>query len=119
MYYKSKAFRNAKYLAWIRQQNCLVTGMDFTETDMVAHHVRAAGGGGMGLKPSDYQTIPLTALQHSFLHQGIEKRFYERFNIDVDMVMRQLLEKFLEKKGIALPFDAMSFEELEILANAS
>lgn len=117
MYYKSKSFRNAKYLSWIRKQNCLVTDMDFTQTDMVAHHVRTDCRGGMGLKPSDFNTIPLTAFQHFLLHQGVEKEYYSRHHLDVGAVMRELLERYLYQKGIAhadLPFD-----ELELLVSVS
>ena len=117
MYYKSKAFRNAKYLSWIRQQPCVVTGMDFTQTDMVAHHVRASHGGGMGMKPSDYQTIPLSAFQHAKLHQGIEKEYYKIFELDVDLVMKELLERFLSKKGIT--YGDQPFAELEQIASVS
>lgn len=95
----------------------MVTGVDFTETDMVAHHVRIDCRGGMGLKPSDYNTIPLSAFQHWTLHQGVEKEYYERFDIDIEVVMKEFLERYLDKKGIA--HDDLPFKELELLASTS
>ena len=89
--------------------------MDCTETDMVAHHVRALYGGGMGMKPSDYETIPLTAFQHAKLHSMIEKDYYKLFEIDVEQVIRGLLERYLDSKGIEYTDES----DLEILANAS
>jgi len=88
--------------------------MDFTETDMVAHHVRLNCRGGMGLKPSDYETIPLTAHQHWLLHQGVEREFYEIHGIDVEGVMKGLLERYLANKCLV---PDSTFEELELLAN--
>lgn len=58
--------------------------MDFTQTDMVAHHVRTGNGGGMGMKVSDYYTIPMTALEHSRLHAGVEKEYYKSKHLNTD-----------------------------------
>jgi hypothetical protein len=114
LYYNSKAFRNRNYLAWIRQQECIATGMDFTQTDMVAHHVRAGGNGGMGLKPSDYRTVPLTAFQHHKLHSMIETKYYEMFEVPIDDVIADLLQRYLrQKKNIKTLSN--DFEELENL----
>jgi len=89
--------------------------MDFTETDMVAHHVRMGCTGGMGLKPSDYRTIPLTAYEHFKLHQGVEKEYYDKADLDVDMVMKELLEKYLrDEKGIVIN-DDHTFDQMELL----
>ena len=89
--------------------------MDFTETDMVAHHIRSELGGGMGLKPSDFSTIPLTAFQHAKLHSMIEKEYYKIFELDVVEVMQELLQRYLNSKGI----DYTDESDLEQLASAS
>lgn len=112
----SKAFRNANYLAWIRQQHCVVTGMDFTQTDMVAHHVRHGFNGGVGLKPSDYCVIPLTAFQHAKLHQGVESEYYKMFELDVLNLMRFHLQKYLIINEIQMSI-RMDFDQLQELAH--
>jgi hypothetical protein len=113
LYYNPKSFRNAKYLAWIRQQPCVVTGMDFTETDMVAHHVRL-GYCGMGIKPSDYRTIPLTAFQHAKLHRMVEKEYYKVFELNVEQLMTAHLSLYLNRSD----YEEIPFKELEQIANA-
>lgn len=84
------AVKDKKYLDWIRKQPCVVTGMDFTQTDIVAHHIRMGGNAGVGQKPSDYRTIPLTALEHARLHQGVEREYYESRNLEVDTILMDL-----------------------------
>ena len=118
MYYSSKAFRNAKYLSWIRQQACVVTDMDFTQTDMVAHHVRSLHGGGMGLKPSDYCTIPLTAFQHAKLHSMIEKEYYKMFELDVEKIMRELLGRYLDSINVTYAI-VCEFKDLMVIASGA
>lgn len=51
----------------------MVTG---AETNIVAHHVRCTGHGGMGLKPPDWLCLPLTDEQHRLLHQHGEKSYW-------------------------------------------
>ena len=114
----SKPFRNAKYLSWIRQQYCVVTGMDFTQTDMVAHHVRHGHNGGMGIKPSDYCTIPLTAFQHAKLHQGVESEYYKLFELDIENLMRFHLQKYLLRQEVTMTV-RMTFSELQELADSA
>lgn len=85
----AKPERSSKYLAFIRGRPCTVTG---TEENVVAHHVRCLGGGGMGLKPSDFYCVPLTAEEHSKLHAHGEKSFWARHLQDpVDVIQMNLL----------------------------
>ncbi len=75
-----KALRNPKYLKFVRSRPCIVTG---TEGDnVIAHHVRCLGGGGMGLKPADYLCIPLDAEEHARLHAMGEDLYWQRKGID-------------------------------------
>ena len=69
----------------------------------------------MGLKPSDYATIPLTAFQHAKLHSMIEKEYYKIFELDVKQVIQDLLERYLDSKGIEYTDES----DLEQLASAS
>jgi hypothetical protein len=72
--------------------------MDYLETDMVAHHVRTMGGGGMGLKPSDLYTIPLTAYEHARLHAGVEGDYYRRHDLDIQPILVDLMRRFIRNK---------------------
>jgi hypothetical protein len=65
--------QDEKYLDYIRNKPCCITGK---ETNVVAHHVRLGQNGGIGLKPSDYRTIPLDAFEHRRLHDIGEKTYY-------------------------------------------
>lgn len=47
--------------------------------NVVAHHVRLSAGAGMGMKPSDYRTVPLAFDEHHRLH-NIGEREYWRIN---------------------------------------
>ena len=114
MFY-NKRFRNANYLSWIRTQPCIVTDMDFTQTDMVAHHVRMGGDGGMGLKPSDYRCLPLTAYQHVKLHSMVEKGYYDMFELAVDKLMISLMLRYIRNERRVDVGDNLTFSQLEEL----
>lgn len=89
---KKKTPRDERYLRWLRQRPCCVSRQ--TE-GVVAHHVRLGTGGGVGLKPSDYYCVPLTQSLHQSLHQGGERSFWMKFNLDPWQVMAQNLMCFL------------------------
>ena len=78
MYLKGKIFRDSTYLKWVRERPCLVSG----STNVVAHHVRIGLSGGMGIKPSDYRTLPLDYKLHMLLHNVGEKTFWKDHSID-------------------------------------
>jgi len=52
---KRKLIRDPKYLSWIRTLPCAICGKPAPSEAM---HQRCLGGGGMGLKPSDHETLP-------------------------------------------------------------
>jgi hypothetical protein len=52
---KIKAARDERYKAWIRTQKCAVCGKP---APSVVMHQRILQGGGTGMKPSDYETLP-------------------------------------------------------------
>ena len=67
--------------------------------DIVAHHVEA---GGVGMKCSDYKTIPVCYNHHtpsivSIHHLGIE-RFEAKHNIDIQREMFKNLERYIGDK---------------------
>lgn len=66
--------RDPKHLKFIRSLPCCITGL----RGMVeAAHIRSGTDGGMGLKPSDCWTVPLTHAQHYKQHQVGERRFWD------------------------------------------
>ena len=54
-----------KYTDWIRTQPCAKC----QRKPVVVAHQRILGGGGMGLKPSDYDALPLCNECHHYEHQ--------------------------------------------------
>lgn len=58
--------RDAAYLAHVRTHYCVFCTL---KADHAHHHGKKSGGGGMGLKPSDYQTVPLCTEHHGEFHQ--------------------------------------------------
>ena len=52
---KNPPARDAKYRAWIRTLPCAVCGK---RAPSVVMHQRILQGGGTGMKPSDYETLP-------------------------------------------------------------
>jgi hypothetical protein len=88
---KKKTSRDKKYLAWIRQQPCLVSGSEY---DIVAHPVRLPGEGGIGMKVSDYYTVPLRAEIHVQLHLTGEMEFWSLQYIKPTEELVRLLESY-------------------------
>ena len=96
---KRKLGRDKSYLAWLRRHPCCVTGIAGDE--VVAHHVRLGNDCGMGLKPSDYRTIPITVIAHAELHHIGEARFYKKFRLDPDRIIAKYLFDYLSEQGMA------------------
>ena len=72
--------RDAKYLAWIRTQPCIVCiGVDGPSE---AAHI---GPHGMAQKASDYDTLPICAVHHRELQASLHKmgrRFWDTFDLN-------------------------------------
>ncbi len=66
----------------------------------------------MGLKPSDYRTIPLSAYQHFHLHNMVEKKYYYDNGLDTELIMIDLMERYLRKRH-AIEIYSREFEDLE------
>ena len=61
---KYKAWRSETYLAWVKQQPSVISGI---EPAGDSHHVKGHGMGG-SVKAPDWASIPLTREEHSVLH---------------------------------------------------
>lgn len=67
---KQKPYRSEQYLRYVASLPCCVTGA----TPCDAHHITGTKKGGVGTKPGDDYTIPLTRSVHTQLHND-PKRF--------------------------------------------
>ena len=92
---KTKTWRSEKYLSFVRSRPCVITGSDL---NVVAHHVRCLGGGGMGLKPPDYYCIPITAEEHSKLHATGERSYWERHRENPESLVTMTMLCYLATK---------------------
>ena len=99
-----KPHRSSAYLAYVRSRPCTVTG--YEGEGVVAHHVRCLGGGGTGLKPSDYLCLPLTAEEHSKLHAKGEKRYWKSHGINPEDEILMTLLIFLASPDFRNKADA-------------
>ena len=83
--------RSPKHMAWIRRVFvCAAWASEECEGPNHAHHVRTAATAGTGMKPSDFQTVPLCAKHHSDLHTMGSKTFEEKHGVDLMAEARRL-----------------------------
>ena len=87
---KPKTFRSEEYLAFIREQPCVVSGKRPADP----HHTRA---GGVGTKCSDHLTVPLYRELHSECHQIGHKTFQKKHGIDFIECQLDLMRKYYER----------------------
>lgn len=87
---KTKVYRSERYLRFVRQQPCIVTG----SVPTVAHHTSKAG---MALKGSDYLTVPLKPELHSELHTIGQETFQRKYNIDFGTSIAHLLSVYINQ----------------------
>ena len=95
---KELAFRNQKYLKWVKERNCLVTGKEAE----VAHHVRFKdSSSGIGLRPSDYRVLPFLHSYHttgaSAIHRIGALTFYRTFRINPDQAILMQMVDYLKE----------------------
>ncbi len=75
--------RDEKHLAKVRQEACYVAGRwDACEGGSEAHHVRCLGPRSMGVRKSDYLTVPLCRWHHIGLHRSKEETFWNFYNAE-------------------------------------
>jgi hypothetical protein len=95
--FKHSNHRNTKYLSWLREQSCIVSG----EKAQCAHHIRLGTNGGKGIKPSDYFCVPLTNEFHTTgsdaVHLIGEETFLENNKIDKVEFFIYYLQQFLKE----------------------
>lgn len=85
-------FRSKKYMQWIREQPCCVTG---SHRNVVAHHVTVWSGRGMSQKPCDFWCVPLTNELHQDLHQHGEKSFWNHNKLNPHRMITKYQREFI------------------------
>ena len=87
--------RSKEYLAFVRSKGCLVCGRPSD-----AHH--AIGRRGVGLKPSDYGTVPLCRVHHTDIHRLGKDSFQEEHSIDLAESVANLLHEFYTGQPLSM-----------------
>lgn len=81
---KRKNEKDLKYRKFIESLPCMVPGcMECREGYVAAHHCRNLGGGGIGLKPSDFDAVPLCDKHHKSVHQ----KGWSVLNLDTEYLL--------------------------------
>lgn len=75
-YFKTKTERSEEYKRYIRSKPCMICG-----SKSEVHH-EAIVPGGIGLKCSDFETLPLCRNCHIERHTAGVDTFYNRHNIN-------------------------------------
>ena len=78
MFQKSKRYRSDKYLKWVASKPCILCYYDCCQ----AHHITIAEPKAMGMKVSDYYTVPLCYTHHHQLHMTGEAKFWTKIGIN-------------------------------------
>lgn len=89
-------WRCPSYLQFVRGFQCAVRDCDLVARGFAqrieAAHVRAGTDGGIGLKPSDFWTIPLCDHHHRDQHLVGEQSFEDCFHLDMKALALELFE---------------------------
>lgn len=84
--------RSSGHLKFVRGFVCAVQNA-VCNGRIEAAHVRGETDGGLGVKPSDYWTIPLCAYHHATQHAEGEGEFQKRHNINMKKVAQELWQR--------------------------
>jgi len=81
--------RSRWYLDFIRSKMCLIC-----YRNSEAHHEPIGKTGGVAMKCSDRETVPLCREHHSERHQIGKITFYDKYNIDYVEEIEKLQQEF-------------------------
>ena len=82
--------RDERYLNFIRSHPCCICGAKPVDVNHV-------GTGGIGIKTSDYYTVPLCRMHHGEYHQIGQKRFEAKYFINLYKIMVDLLIEYMSQ----------------------
>lgn len=84
--------RCPKHLRFVRSFVCAAWKSGECSGPIVAHHIRSAATAGMGVKPSDRDTVSLCAMHHDLGHLIGWDTFEAKYSVDL-MAEAQKLAK--------------------------
>lgn len=64
-----------------------------------AHHVRAGGNGGVGLKCDDSRCVPLCSVAHKELHDKGHDTFERKYRLDLTGIAERLWKQSWHRKS--------------------
>jgi hypothetical protein len=96
MFPKNKPARSPKYLMFVRQHPCCLTGK---LQGIDAHHQNKDGHGGKGTKCCDSRAIPIHYEMHNRMESpgNSRKATFEKHNVDPEVVIEKLNAEWLEQ----------------------
>ena len=77
--------RNREYMDWVATKPCAVC-----KRLAEPHHEGKEANGGMGMKCSDYETVPLCRDHHQYRHLVGRRSFWEFWGIDPQVIITRL-----------------------------
>lgn len=88
--------RDRKYLLWLRDQPCVITGQHGTEFNAIdPAHIRSAAYAGTGIKPPDNHVLPVLHSIHLDMHQHGDMAVLK--DSGDDRVLRHMAIAYAEK----------------------
>lgn len=89
---ESSVIRCPSHLKFVRGFSCSALGRCDHECSgkIEAHHVRAGGNGGVGLKPDDSRCVPLCSAAHKELHDKGHETFETKYKLDLAAIAHRL-----------------------------
>lgn len=88
--FKKKTHRDKDYLEFVKSKPCIICGQTAEP-----HHVETAG---KGLKCSDYKTVPLCRICHTYCHSMGKLTFQTKHLIDFKDKIISLMEEYINEK---------------------
>jgi len=87
---KHKNIRDRSYILWLRNQPSLIP---YGTGDIVPHHIKMFGGGGIALKPPDDHCIPIYQSIHDDIGQNGERSILcRKYGYTYDMLWSACME---------------------------
>jgi hypothetical protein len=78
--------RSDQHLRFVRGHVCVAFESGECQGKIHAHHIRSAATAGTGIKPSDFDAVPLCEVHHRSIHDHGSKTFAERYKVDLTAI---------------------------------
>jgi hypothetical protein len=111
---KPRTVRDERRLQFVREMDCLIEYSWPSQreaflqhvaeaahaqviSNIDAHHVYDGKSGGIGMKPSDFQTVPLCQAAHEEFHRIGKQSFEAKYGLDLEAHIKRINEEFKKK----------------------